>query len=177
MQLVFNKCSLSDLDQLVQIAKSTFIDAFEADNDAEDFQSYIASAFSRSKLSEAIENPFTSFYFVYSKDDLVGYFKLNENDAQTDLKDEDSLELERIYVVKEFQGKGIGRRMLDHVKIVASRTRKTFLWLGVWEHNKAAIKFYENNGFSKFGRHPYYVGKDKQMDWLMRFDLINFNEE
>jgi len=177
MQLVFDKCSLSDLDQIVQIAKSTFIDAFEADNDDEDFQTYIASTFSRSKLTEAIENPFTTFYFVYAKDNLVGYFKLNENDAQTDLRDEDSLELERIYVVPEFQGKSIGNRMLQQVKILGSQTRKTFLWLGVWEHNKEAIKFYEKNGFSKFGMHPYYIGKDMQMDWLMRFDLINFNEE
>ncbi len=177
MQLTFKKCSVSDLDQLVQISKATFIDAFEADNSPDDFKVYIDFAFNKSKLTEELENPCTSFYFVYADNDLVGYFKLNENDAQSDLKGVDSLELERIYVVPEFQGKGIGNNMLQQVKKLASQSIKTFLWLGVWERNKAAIKFYETNGFSKFGKHPYYIGKDKQMDWLMRFDLINFNKD
>ncbi len=177
MQLTFKKCSVSDLDQLVQISKATFIDAFEADNSTDDFKVYIDFAFNKSKLTEELENPFTTFYFVYADNDLVGYFKLNENDAQSDLKGVDSLELERIYVVPEFQGKGIGNSMLQQVKELASKTTKTFLWLGVWEHNKAAIKFYEINDFSKFGKHPYYIGKDKQMDWLMRFDLINFSKD
>jgi len=177
MQLVFKKCSVNDLDQLVQISKATFIDAFKADNNADDFKVYIDFAFNKSKLTEELENPFTTFYFVYVDNDLVGYFKLNENDAQSDLKEEDSLELERIYVIPEFQGIGLGKRMLQQAKKLASQSIKTFLWLGVWEHNKAAIKFYEINGFSKFGMHPYYIGKDKQMDWLMRYDLINFNED
>lgn len=177
MPLVFKKCSVRDLDQLVQISKSTFIDAFEADNNPDDFKVYIDFAFNNSKLAEELKNPCVSFYFVYSDNDLVGYFKLNENDAQTDLEREDSLELERIYVIREFQGIGLGKCMLQQVKKLASQSIKTFLWLGVWEHNKAAIKFYEINGFSKFGMHSYNIGKDKQMDWLMRYDLINFNED
>ena len=177
MQLVFKKCSVGDLDQLVQISKATFIDAFGADNSADDFKVYIDFAFNKSKLTEELDNPCTSFFFVYADNVLVGYFKLNEKDAQSDLKGEDSLELERIYIIPEFQGKGLGKRMLQQVKKLASQSIKTFLWLGVWEHNKAAIKFYEINGFSKFGMHPYYIGKDKQMDWLMRFDLINFNKD
>ena len=177
MQLVFKKCSVNDLDQLVQISKATFIDAFKADNNPDDFKVYIDFAFSKSKLTEELKNQFTRFYFVYADNKLVGYFKLNENDAQSDIKEENSLELERIYVIPEFQGIGLGKRMLQHVKRLASQSTKTFLWLGVWEHNKAAIKFYQINGFTKFGMHPYYIGKDKQMDWLMRFDLINFNED
>ena len=177
MQLVFKKCSINDLDQLVQISKSTFIDAFETDNNPDDFKVYIDFAFNKSKLTEELENPFIIFYFVYADNKPVGYFKLNENEAQSDLKGEDSLELERIYVIPKFQGIGLGKRMLQHVKKLASQSTKTFLWLGVWEHNKAVIKFYEVNGFSKFGKHPYYIGKDKQMDWLMRFDLINFIDD
>lgn len=177
MQIVFKKCSVSDIDQLVQISKATFIDAFESDNNPDDFNVYIDFAFNKSKLTEELENPFTTFYFVYADHDLVGYFKLNENDAQSELKGKDSMELERIYVIREFQGIGLGKQMLQHVKKLVSQSTKTFLWLGVWEKNKAAIKFYETNGFTKFGMHPYYIGGDKQMDWLMRYDLINFNRD
>ena len=51
MQLVFKKRSINDLDQLVQISKSTFIDAFEADNNPDDFKVYIDFAFNKSKLT------------------------------------------------------------------------------------------------------------------------------
>lgn len=177
MNLKYKRCSIDDLNQLTQISKSTFTDAFEAENDPEDFKVYLDIAFNKGKLTEELENPNTSFYFTYHENELIGYFKLNEDEAQTDLKSEDSLELERIYVTSEFQGKGVGKRMLQYVKQLGFKTTKTFLWLGVWEHNKAAINFYEREGFSKFGMHPYYIGKDKQMDWLMRFDLINFSED
>lgn len=177
MYLEYKRCSIEDLNQLIKISKSTFVDAFEAENDPEDFKTYMDFAFNEAKLTEELENPHTFFYFAYHNKSLVGCFKLNVNEAQSDLMDEDSIELERIYVISEFQGKGAGKSMLQYVKQLAFKTKKYFLWLGVWEHNNEAINFYEREGFSKFGMHPYYIGKDKQMDWLMRFDLINFNKD
>ena len=177
MHLFYKKCTQDDLDQLVQISRTTFRAAFEADNDPEDFKTYIDAAFHRDKLADELNDPNTSFYFVYLKNDLVAYSKLNENESQSDLKGGDSMELERIYVLPDFQGKGLGRCILKQVKRITAKMAKAFLWLGVWEHNTKAIKFYEENGFYKFGTHPYYIGKDKQLDWLMRFDFINFNED
>ncbi len=177
MHLEYRQCSIADLNQLTQISKSTFVEAFKADNDPEDFKSYLDFAFNEAKLTEELENPDSSFYFTFHDNELVGYFKLNKGKAQSELKSEDSLELERIYVTSEFQGKGVGKRMLQFVKQLGSKTTKAFLWLGVWERNKAAINFYEREGFSKFGVHPYYIGKDKQTDWLMRFDFLNFSKD
>ena len=39
---------------------------------------------------------------------LVGYFKINENEAQAEPFGKDALELSRIYVLKPFQGKKLG---------------------------------------------------------------------
>lgn len=171
MNLRLQRCSVSDIEQLVAISRTTFIDAFEKDNDPEDFKAYIDFAFERSKLLEELKTLNTTFYFVYKDTDLVGYLKLNENDAQTDIKSEEAMELERIYVLKDFQGQHIGKWMLDEVKKIASIKKKNFLWLGVWENNANAIRFYQNHGFSKFGTHPYFIGKDEQTDWLMRCEL------
>ncbi len=170
MDIKFQRCTASDLDSLVAISRTTFIDAFEKDNDPKDFKAYIDFAFDENKLLGELKNPDTTFCFVYKDVDLVGYLKLNENEAQTDIKSRESMELERIYVLREFQGQQIGKWMLDEAKKIASLKRKTFIWLGVWEKNSKAIEFYQNHGFSKFGTHPYYIGKDKQTDWLMRFE-------
>ncbi|WP_373518182.1 GNAT family N-acetyltransferase [Pricia sp.] len=171
MNLRLNPCTISDLGRLVAISRTTFTDAFEKDNDPEDFKAYIDFAFEECKLLGELKNPDTTFYFIYKYAYLVGYLKLNENDAQTDIRSEEGMELERIYVLQDFQGQHIGQWMLKEVKKIASHKQKTFLWLGVWEKNAKAIKFYQNHGFTKFGTHPYYIGKDKQTDWLMRLEV------
>jgi ribosomal protein S18 acetylase RimI-like enzyme len=177
MLLKYKKCDLTDLGELLHISKTTFIDAFKKDNDPEDFQDYIHFAFSENKIKEELHNPNSHFFFVYNKEVLVGYFKLNFNEAQTDIKLPDSVELERIYVLQSHQGKQIGATILKKAKKMVNLKQKSFLWLGVWENNKEAIKFYQRHGFYQFGTHPYFIGKDKQTDWLMRYDLVNFISE
>ncbi|MEJ2584567.1 MAG: hypothetical protein P8Z38_05830 [Robiginitalea sp.] len=61
--------------------------------------------------------------------------------------------------------------MLGVLKSLAWKEGKTYLWLGVWEENKEAIRFYKRHGFVTFGKHPYYIGSDRQMDWMMQLVL------
>ena len=171
MQLRFQKCALSDKELLIEISKTTFVDAFEKDNDPEDFKAYINVAFAKENILNQLKNQDVDFYFVFKNEELVGYIKLNENDAQTDIKSEKAIELERIYVLQQFQGKQIGKLMLHKAIKIASEKHKEYIWLGVWEKNLDAIRFYEKFGISKFDTHPYYIGKDKQIDWLMRYEL------
>lgn len=171
MQLSFQPCDLSDLDALVAISKETFVAAFEKDNDPDDFQHYIETAFSRTKLQKELEDEDTCFYFAFDSEVLIGYFKLNAGNAQTDVHDERALEIERIYVIESYQGKRIGAQMLQKILDLAKDHGKEYVWLGVWEHNPKAVRFYQRHGFQKFGEHPYYIGKDKQTDWLLRLNI------
>ena len=177
MQLFLKKCHSGHLDDLVEISRSTFKVAFAHLNDPADFEFYLDRAFSKDTLENELNNPESSFYFVYYDNELAGYFKLNKAVAQTDIHDDESLEVERIYVDKKYQGKKIGRWMMDQIIDIAKNERKKYLWLGVWEVNQDAIRFYQANGFAKFGEHPYYIGKDKQMDWLMRLDITTLQPQ
>ena len=171
MELLYTLCTLNDINELMLISKRTFVEAFEKDNDPLDFNNYINKAFSHHALAGELQNVNSQFYFVHHEDMLVAYFKLNQGSAQTDVKSEDSIELERIYVLSNYQGKRLGEQILNHIKQIARQVNKKSLWLGVWEENKRAIQFYERQGFQKFGTHPYFIGTDKQTDWLMGFDL------
>ncbi len=171
MKLHLEPCSITDLQVLANLSKRTFIEAFEKDNNPEDFKVYLNSAFGEKALIKELHDNNSSFYFVYNDSILVGYIKMNENESQSDIKDNNSMELERIYVLREFQGQGIGAWLLTQVISMARAKNKYYVWLGVWEFNTKAIKFYERLGFQKFGSHPYYIGNDKQTDWLMRLDL------
>ncbi|MBT8281433.1 MAG: GNAT family N-acetyltransferase [Muriicola sp.] len=171
MEILFKPCSDSDLDDLIWISRKTFKIAFAAQNNPEDFSHYINTALSKETLASELANPECKFYFVYLKNTLAGFFKLNDGIAQTDIFDKKALELERIYVLEDYQNLGIGKMIIDEAVKIAGDAGKTYLWLGVWEENIRAIKFYEDIGFVKFGKHPYYIGQDKQMDWLMKLEL------
>jgi len=172
VNLSFKICGLKDLDILLKISRDTFIVAFEKNNDPKDFQDYISKAFKKETIRAELLNPNSTFYLVYSEETLVGYFKLNEKDAQNEQFETASMELERIYVLEAFQGKHIGKQVLLKAIELAKAKHLHFLWLGVWQENTNAVRFYERHNFKIFSEHPYYIGKDKQMDWLMRLDFI-----
>ncbi len=156
---------------MTEIARSTFKDAFQDQNNPEDFKAYLDEALGKSAMREQLLNPDSLFYFIYLEEELVGYFKLNEESAQTEYIGKDHMELERIYVRPAHQNKGYGKKIMNDVIRMARSRKARILWLGVWENNHSAIRFYEDLGFIKFGSHPYYVGKDKQTDWMMRLKL------
>lgn len=164
-------CTLADLETLRQISLLTFREAFAAQNDPGDFETYLRDAFSMERLRREVEHPDTRFFFLYYGESLAGYAKLNAGSAQTELQDPEALEIERIYVRKPFQGKGLGSWLLERLRFLGRQEGKMYLWLGVWEENMEAIRFYERHGFVTFGKHPYYIGSDRQMDWMMRLEL------
>ena len=53
----------------------------------------------------------------------------------------------------------------------AKEKEKSRVWLGVWENNTKAIKFYKRNGFHKIGTHHFVLGNEKQVDWLMALNV------
>jgi ribosomal protein S18 acetylase RimI-like enzyme len=161
----------SEIEELLSLSRRTFYDAFERLNNKDDFEAYASVAFTSQKLSDELENPHSQFYFAIIGDEKVGYIKLNCSSAQTELQDDDAVEVERIYVLAGQQGKKIGNQLLDYAIDKAKVENKHFIWLGVWEHNQAAQRFYERNGFKAFGSHKFWVGKDEQTDILMRKEL------
>jgi diamine N-acetyltransferase len=104
---------------------------------------------------------------------VIGYLKVNSADAQTELKNLQALEIERIYVKKEFQGKKAGQFMYEKALELANQQKAPYLWLGVWERNAKAIRFYKKNGFVEFDKHRFMLGSDEQTDLLMKVDLKN----
>lgn len=133
-------------------------------------EQYLKEAFADHQVQQELKHPFSSFYFLFADSQLAGYFKLNTKDAQTEFIDQ-GMELERIYLLPDFQRRGLGQEIMDFVHQLATEAAVATLWLGVWEENKAAIKFYERNGFVTFSKHAFMLGQDRQIDLLMRKQL------
>jgi hypothetical protein len=158
----------SDIDTLLTLSRKTFYDAFEHLNNPDDFEAYTSKAFTREQLLSEINNPDSEFYFALSDGEAVGYIKMNYRNAQAEFQDPDAVEVSRIYVMASQQGKKIGNQLLDFAIDKAINDKLSYIWLGVWEHNHAAQRFYERNGFVKIGSHQFVVGSDVQTDFLMK---------
>lgn len=171
MNLFFRQCTHKDIDALREFSYRTFFETFAHMNTSDDMQTYLNKAFEIEKLRAELLDVNSSFYFLYCDEKLAGYLKLNEASAQTDINERTSLEIERIYVSKDFQGKGLGCYLMDRAISIANLRKKAYIWLGVWEKNEKALRFYKKNGFYKIGTHSFFMGDDEQTDYIMRKDL------
>jgi diamine N-acetyltransferase len=172
MELTFRPCSKKDLKELVSVARSTFYHAFIADNTPENMRLYLDTTFNNTTISEELKLENTQFHFAYLMDNvLAGYFKLNRGDAQKGINDPEAIQLERLYVLKEFQRKKLGQQKLEKILDIARASGAKYIWLGVWEKNIPAIRFYERNGFVKFNDQEFMMGNEKQTDHLMKRNL------
>jgi len=165
------KANLSDLPELLALARTSFLQAFTAGNKPENVQAYLAEAFTVERLTHEMQEPASTFIVASLEGKLVGYTKLNLAEAQADVQDPASVEVARLYPLEEVWGTGLGQLLLDAAIAFAKQEGKTWLWLGVWEHNARAIRFYEKNGLRIFGSHPFPFGDEIQNDWLMRMEL------
>lgn len=160
--------SLSDLSLLVSMGRETFLSAFAKDNSPENMEAYISKAFAVEKIEEELRDEKCKFFLAFEESTPVGYAKVRKTDEVKDLLKEPAIELERIYVVEEHQGKKIGVLLLQTCLDYAKAQDFYWIWLGVWEHNVKAQQFYLNRGFEKFDEHPFKMGSEIQTDWLMK---------
>ena len=171
MEKYLKKCTMDDFEILRELSIKTYYETFAHLNTPEDMQAYLDEAFEINKFRGELNNPDCDFFLLYFKDTLAGYLKLNEAPSQTDINDSSALEIERIYVVSEFQAKGLGRYLMEQAIAMAIERKKKYAWLGVWEKNETAIRFYKKNGFYEIGTHTFVMGEDVQTDYVMRKDL------
>ena len=169
MQII--KLNITDLENLQKISITTFRETFEEVNTEEDMQKYLNENLNEEKLKSELENQNSEFYFAENNGEILGYLKLNFKDAQTEKVEENHFEIERIYVLKAFLGQKIGQILFDKVIEIGREKNLEYVWLGVWEENHRAIKFYEKNGFKVFGKHKFVLGEDVQTDLLMKMKI------
>ena len=157
-----------ELETLRLLAKDTIVTAFGPYNSAEDMAAYVEAKFNASYFSKLFHQDGVHFFLAYLEGKEVAYLKLNIDGAQNEQLLENAIEIERIYVHQSYQGKGLGLELLNFAVRYGQQLDKEWVWLGVWEKNEGAIRFYQRHGFTIFSQHNRYLGDDLQLDWLMK---------
>ena len=166
-------CAATQADALLiaDISHQTFYDTFAEDNTKEDMEKFLNEQFTKGRLMMEVGAPENSFLLAYADDQIAGYLKLRDAKVPVELKNIPSLEIARLYVLKDFLGKGIGAALMQASIDAAKAKEKSVVWLGVWEKNTRAIEFYRRWGFQKFGEWDFLLGDDLQRDWLMKREV------
>ncbi len=165
------KVSIQDIENLKEIGKRTFVETYSSVNSEENMTQYLENKFSTEELKTELNDKNSEFYFSELNKKIIGYLKVNTGQSQTDIKDKNAFEIERIYVLKEFHGKKVGQNLYEKAIKLAKEKNAQYVWLSVWEKNSRAIQFYEKNEFVSFDKHIFKHGNDEQSDIMMKLEL------
>lgn len=165
--LVIRRGVPADAGLLSELAARTFSETFAADNTAEDLAAYVATSFSVARLTTELEDPSSTFLIAEVDDSPAGYAKLHVGEPEKGVEGANPVELVRLYVLREWLGRGIGEHLMRTCIKEARQAGHETIWLGVWERNPRAQTFYRKWNFRAVGEHLFQLGADLQRDIVM----------
>ncbi len=160
---------IEDAEMLAPLAVKIFNDTFADNplNKPDDMRAYIAEFLSVEAFGKDLADENSMFFIAEIERKIIGYAKLIEHSTEDCVSDENPIELNKLYVTHEFHGKGIAQVLMEKCFAEAKGKNYQTMWLGVWEFNFRAQKFYEKLGFRQVGTHIFQLGSDPQTDWIM----------
>lgn len=168
------QATLDDAKPLTDLSYTTFWDAFahHPKNAPDDLAYYMRQAFSLEQITAELQDPKAIFAIAEIGGEAAGYSKITVGSIEPGIIAERPVELNRLYSQQKFLGQGVGQALMDECFERALRHGHDVMWLGVWEFNPRAQRFYEKNGFSVVGKHTFQLGNDPQTDLLMQKALV-----
>lgn len=174
--MILRSATLADLDALLMLSIQTMREAFgPPHNPVEVTEAYIAGAFTPDKLARDLADPRSTFVLVCTDaGEPIGYARLYRRRPPRRMPEPfrragQAIEIERLYLSQSVIGQGQGRQLMNYCLDVARAEGYRAVWLGVWEHNHRGIRFYDRNGFVRFGWHYFQFGPERQRDfWMVR---------
>ena len=158
---------VADASTLAELGASTFTETFAEANTPEDFAAYMAASFSEAIQRAELEDGNNTVFLAERDGDAVGYVMVREGRIPSCIVAEDALEIARLYARKATIGTGVGATLMQRALAEAAGRGKDAVWLGVWERNARAIRFYEQWDFHPAGKQPFLLGADLQTDLVM----------
>ena len=165
------RATVHDAEPLSAFARRLFIETFAAQNNPDDLALFLDTAFTPALQRAELEDAHRQYWLLEMDGVLAGYVLLNDRATEEGVGGAHPVELQRFYIDFPWHGRGLAPVQMAHAVAQARALGGDVLWLGVWEKNPRAIRFYEKQGFSVCGSHIFMVGNDPQRDLIMRTPL------
>lgn len=166
------KATGGDAELIADLSRATFFETFAGSNTKEDMELFLGTQFTREQLMLEVQAEPGLFALLYDGTTPAGYLRLRTDKTPPELAGINALEIARIYVLQEWQGKAAGSLLMKYAHAFATEHHYELIWLGVWEKNVKALQFYKKWGFEHFGAHDFLLGNDVQCDLLLKKQLI-----
>ena len=171
MNLLIRQADVPDTNIICALGITTFYEAYFEQDDSDDLANYVMESFDPNKIEAELNDKNSTFFIAELNGKAVGYAKLRENSKVGCMKEENAIELQRIYILERAKGKGVGGELLNRsVETVRAKGYET-IWLSVWVENPSAVKFYEKLGFVKIGEMRFPYGKTVGTNHVMKLKL------
>jgi diamine N-acetyltransferase len=157
----------ADAAALADLAARTFRETFESDNSPEDMAAHLALAYGVPQQTGELSDPAYITLLLEDEAHLAAFAQVRQNETPACIPEGPAVELYRFYVDRPFHGQGLAQRLMTAVRETARDLGAHILWLGVWENNSRAIRFYTKCGFRDVGAQIFVVGSDPQTDRIM----------
>lgn len=151
-----------DSGPLAIVAHRIFVDTFLPMNNPQDVIDYADAYLTPSAFLKELESSQYFTFGVFNENELIGYMQMVFNSQE--IYEGCSLELKRFYLLSHYHGHGLAPKMMDVCVEKARDLGQKGFWLGVWEKNDRAQKFYTKMGFKKVASHPFVMGSETQTD-------------
>lgn len=170
--ITIRRITLSDVQVLAAMGRTTFFDTFTGTCTEADMQDFLEAYFNEAQVTKELSDENDYFFFAEVNGVPAGYLRFKEDYSGLPLmKQWKTMELKRIYVLEEYHGQGIAQKLMEFLIDWCIKEKYQAIYLGVWEHNIRAQKFYAKYGFENSGHtHDFPIGSTPQTDfWLWKF--------
>lgn len=170
-QISIKQATADDAVLISALATTTFFEAYFVQDESANLAAYILDSFEPKKLRDEITGPDSRFFIVSVDGKAAGYAKTIDGSRIDAVIADKVIEIKRIYVVERFWGTGVGKTLLEYCISDARDRGFEQLWLGVWEENLRAQRFYAKFGFEPVGKVTFPYGDVCGTNLVLRIDL------
>ncbi len=167
LEMHVRRATPEDAAVIADIAERVFVRTFEPDNDPANVAAYVRTAFGAAIQRAELTDPAVTYLLLEVDAQIAAFAQLRAGVTNPAVHGDAPFELERFYVDHDYHGRGVAAHLMDACLDVVREQGGRTIWLGVWERNARAIRFYEKHGFADVGEKTFLMGSDLQFDRVM----------
>lgn len=165
--ITINKINVNQLNEVQRIALKTWPKTFANILSPDQIDYMLNWMYDIAALRSQLIEKKHVFVLAEEHGNYLGFASYEVNQGGTN-----KTKIHKIYILPEAQGKGIGKKLMQFIKMAAIENNNEFLFLNVNKFNQEAIDFYTHIGFYEAFKEVIDIGKGFVMDdVVMQFDL------
>jgi ribosomal protein S18 acetylase RimI-like enzyme len=170
-ELTIRRADFSDINLISALGITTCYEAYFELDPSHDLADYCINFFSLEQVTNELNDKNSTYLIAEFKGNAVGFVKLREGKKIDCLQGKNAIEVQRIYLLEKVQGRGFGKLLIEKSIEIGREKGYETLWLGVWDQNVEAQKFYEKIGMKNIGLTDFSDGKNKFINFVFAKEL------